>query len=61
MTHLRNCVSLIKAKVKRGLDYTIQVLTWEIIYSRELFNPAKKKVPSLNDGKIKLNIKIEQG
>lgn len=46
MTDLRISVCLIKAKVKRGLDYTIQVLTWEIIDSRELCNPAKKQVPS---------------
>lgn len=59
MTDLRICVCLIKVKIKRGLDYTIQVPTWKIIDSRELFNPARIRVTALNGGKIKcLTVKI---
>jgi len=62
MTDSGICVYLIKAKIKRGLGYTIQVPTWEIIGSRELLNPSKKRVTTLNAGKIKLNnTKQKQG
>lgn len=62
MTDLTICVYLIKAKIKRGRNYTIGVPTWEIIDSRESSNPAKKWVTTLNGGKIKLNnTKQKQG
>lgn len=55
MRDLRVSAHLIKVKIKRGLDYTMQEPTWGTVDSRELFNLAKKQVTTLNGGKIKLN------